>query len=77
MIKQHLEYISQFVYNTYSIQLFIFNKESKHTFTTRESLMSPIFDSVELFVSRLIQPDNQQKLYEYYSQLELLSQKQI
>ena len=132
VMKQNLEYISQLVYDTYNIPLFIFNKKSQRTRTIGECLKSPIFDSVELFLNRLIQPGDQQnvpliritnyletfiilhvssdeaviigpfttfqmtensvngivhdyhiplsyqqELYQYYSQLELLNQKQI
>jgi YesN/AraC family two-component response regulator len=131
-MKQNLEHISQLIYDAYNIPLSIF-KEKGHPLTSSgEQLKHPLFDSIDKFINRLIQPDDQQnvpliritnyletfitlhlsssetvvigpfttfqmtensvngiihdhhiplnyqqKLYEYYSQLELLNQKQI
>lgn len=131
-MKNNLEYISQLIYDTYNIPVFISKKKCHPLTSTGEQLKHPLFDSIETSINRLIQPDDQhnvpliritnyleifivfhlssietviigpftsfeitensvngimhdyhipssyqQELYHYYSQLELLNQKQI
>lgn len=62
LIKQNLEHISQLVYNNFNIPLFIFNKNPQYVRVIGNYLKSPMFDSVESFITRLIQPNDQQKV---------------
>lgn len=62
LMKQNLEHISQLVYDNFNIPLFIFNQNPQYIRVIGNDLKSPMFDSVESFITRLIQPDDQQKV---------------
>jgi YSIRK-targeted surface antigen transcriptional regulator len=62
MVKQNLEYISQLIYDTYNIPLFIFKNKSHRITRSGKQLRHPLFDSIETFINRLIQPGDQQNV---------------
>ncbi|WP_318626629.1 helix-turn-helix domain-containing protein [Paenibacillus polymyxa] len=62
MVKQNLEYISQLIYDTYNIPIFIFKNKSHRITRSGKQLRHPLFDSIETFINRLIQPGDQQNV---------------
>ena len=62
MIKPNLKYIAQLVYNNFNIPLFIYNKKNQRVRAIGKFSKSPMFDSEEYFINRLIKPDDQQNV---------------
>ena len=62
LIKQNLEHIFQLVYDNFNIPLFILDKNSNRVCTIGKPSKSPLFDSVEHFINRLIKPNDQRNV---------------
>lgn len=57
-MKTNLAYLSQLVYDAYNIPFFIFNHEMQSSSLIGEPLISPLFDSAEPFIARLLQSED-------------------
>ncbi|WP_010291199.1 helix-turn-helix domain-containing protein [Kurthia massiliensis] len=62
MTTKKLEHISQLIYNNFNIPLFIFDIGSQKVQRIGHYIQSPMFDSVESFITKLLPSDNQQKV---------------
>ena len=59
-MKPDLNHIAQLVHTNFNIPLFIFNNKSKKIVAIGDFSFSPIVDSEEQFIERLIEPNNRQ-----------------
>ncbi|MBT2575198.1 AraC family transcriptional regulator [Bacillus sp. ISL-51] len=61
-MKQNLEFISKMISDAYNVPTFVLNNKNNHIFSSGDHLKHPLFHSIEEFINRLIQPEDQQNV---------------
>ncbi|MED4816398.1 helix-turn-helix transcriptional regulator [Bacillus atrophaeus] len=63
-MKQNLEFISKMICDAYNVPIFVLNNKNNHFFSSEDylKLKHPLFHSIEEFINRLIQPEDQQNV---------------
>ena len=62
ILKPNLEFISKIICDAYNVPIFILNNKTNHISRNGDHLKHPLFHSIEEFINRLIQPEDQQNL---------------
>ena len=62
ILKPNLEFISKIICDAYNVPIFILNNKTNHIIRNGDHLKHPLFHSIEEFINRLIQPEDQQNL---------------